>query len=370
VTGPEKVLVVDDTPHNVKLLADLLGVKGYAVATAVNGEEALAKVASESPDIILLDVMMPGLSGYDVCRRLRADPATALLPIVLVTSLDPQGERVKGIEAGADDFLPKPINQAELFARVRSLLRVKSLQDEVKRQAEALKEWNAKLEERVAEQVTQLKGMAQLKRFFAPAVAEAIVSAGERSILAPHRREISYVFVDLRGFTAFTDSAEPEEVESVLQLFHATMGALIDRYEGTLDRFAGDGILIFYNDPLPVPDAAQRATSMALAMQEHFRPLRERWSKMGYDLDLGIGIARGYATLGAFGYEGRVDYTAIGSVVNLAARLSNEAGPGEVLIDRRTRAALDDAADVESLGPIALKGFTQPVPVFRLMPSS
>ncbi len=169
-------------------------------------------------------------------RRLQAAcapiPATALLPIVLVTSLDPQGERVKGIEAGADDFLPKPINQAELFARVRSLLRVKSLQDEVKRQAEALKEWNARLEERVAEQVTQLKGMAQLKRFFAPAVADAIVSAGEKSILTPHRREISYVFADLRGFTAFTDSAEPEEVESVLQQFHATMGCARRRIRG------------------------------------------------------------------------------------------------------------------------------------------
>jgi adenylate cyclase len=364
--APSKVLVVDDTPQNVKLLADLLGVKGYAVATAVNGEEALAKVASERPDLILLDVMMPGLSGYDVCRRLRADAETALLPVVLVTSLDPQGERVKGIEAGADDFLSKPINQAELFARVRSLLRVKSLQDEVKRQAGALKEWNLTLEDRVAQQVAELESLSQLKRFFAPAVAEAIVSIGEKSILAPHRREICYVFVDLRGFTAFTDSAEPEEVESVLRLYHATMGALIAEYQGTIDRFAGDGILIFFNDPIPVADAAKRATRMALQMQDQFHSLRERWLKLGYELDLGIGIAHGYATLGAFGYEGRWDYSAIGTVVNLADRLCREAGPGEVLIDRRTRAALDDTAKVESRGPLALKGFAQPVPVFRL----
>jgi class 3 adenylate cyclase len=367
MSGSAKVLVVDDTPHNVKLLADLLGAKGYAVATAVNGEEALAKVASEAPDLILLDVMMPGLSGYDVCRRLREDPLTALLPIVLVTSLDPQGERVKGIDAGADDFLPKPINQAELFARVRSLLRVKALQDEVKRQADALKEWNAKLEERVNEQVAQLKGMAQLKRFFAPAVADAIISAGEKSsILAPHRREICYVFADLRGFTAFTDSAEPEEVEAALREFHATMGALVVECGGTLDKFAGDGMLIFFNDPLPVPDAPQRATRMAIAMQQRFCDLRARWLKLGYELGLGIGIAQGYATVGAFGYESRVDYTAIGSVVNLAARLSDKAGPGEVLIDRKTRASLDDGAKVEALGPIALEGFAQPVPVFRL----
>jgi adenylate cyclase len=366
-TQQAKVLVVDDTPHNVKLLADLLGVKGYAVATAVNGEEALAKVACEQPDLVLLDVMMPGLSGYDVCRHLRADPHSALLPVILVTSLDPQGERVKGIEAGADDFLSKPINQAELFARVRSLLRVKSLQDEVKRQAEALKEWNVKLEERVSEQIAQLKGMDQLKRFFAPAVVDAILSSGGKSILAPHRREICYVFVDLRGFTAFTDSAEPEEVESVLQAYHTAMGTLIAEHEGTLDRFAGDGILIFFNDPLPVPEAAQRAATMALRMLEAFRPLRARWAKLGYDLDLGIGIAKGYATLGAFGFEGRVDYTAIGSVVNLAARLSGEAGRGEVLIDRRTRAGLDEATLAAEVGPLALKGYAQPIPAFRLL---
>ena len=366
MSTPAKVLVVDDTPHNVKLLADLLAVKGYAVATAVNGEEALVKVASEQPDLILLDIMMPGLSGYDVCQRLRADPKTALLPIVLVTSLDPQQERIKGIEAGADDFLAKPINQPELFARVRSLLRVKSLQDEVHRQAAVLRDWNAKLEERVTEQVAQLERMSQLKRFFAPAVADAIVSAGEKSILAPHRREICYVFIDLRGFTAFTDSAEPEEVQLVLREYHATMGAIINEYEGTLDRFAGDGILVFFNDPLPVSDAPRRAAMMALRMQAQFRPMRNRWSKLGYDLELGIGIAKGFATLGAFGYEGRFDYSAIGSVVNLAARLCDEAQPGEVLLDRRAQAAIDDIAKVEHVGPLALKGYAQPVPAFRL----
>jgi len=365
-----KVLVVDDTPHNVKLLADLLAVKGYSVATAVNGDEALAKVASERPDLVLLDVMMPGLSGYDVCRRIRGDPGTALLPVVLVTSLDPQQERVKGMEAGADDFLSKPINQAELFARVRSLLRIKSLQDEVRRQADALQEWNAKLEQRVVLQVAELERMGQLKRFFAPAVADAILTAGEQSILAPHRREICYVFVDLRGFTAFTDSAEPEEVESVLREYHGAMGSLIVEYEGTVDRFAGDGILVFFNDPLPIPDPGRRAARMALRMQEQFRPLRARWEKLGYDLDLGIGIAQGFATLGAFGFEGRFDYSAIGGVVNLASRLCNKASAGEVLIDRKVRAALADDARVDTLTPLDLKGYAHPVPAFRLLGAS
>src|SRR6185369_13929824 len=238
--------------------------------------------------------MMPGLSGYDVCQRLRADPATALLPVVLVTSLDPQGERLKGIEAGADDFLSKPINQPELFARVRSLLRVKALQDEVRRQAEELKEWNAKLEERVADQVAQMQRLSQLKRFFSPKVAEAIINAGESSILAPHRREICYVFADLRGFTSFTDRAEPEEVEAVLRDYHAAMGSIANTHDGTIDRFAGDGILIFFNDPFPVSEPGKRAAAMALAMQARFVALRAHWQALGHDLDLGIGIALGF----------------------------------------------------------------------------
>jgi class 3 adenylate cyclase len=362
-----KVLVVDDTPVNVKLLGDLLGIKGYAVTTAQNGEEALAKLAADVPDIVLLDVMMPGLSGYDVCRRIRENSSTALLPVVMVTSLDPQQERLNGIEAGADDFLSKPINQPELFARVRSLLRIKALQDEVQRQAETLKRWNGELEQRVREQVDELQRLSLLKRFFAPAVADAIVSAGEQSILAPHRRDICYVFVDMRGFTAFTDSAEPEEVEAVLHEFHAAMGPLIVEHEGTIDRFAGDGILVFFNDPLPISEPGKRAARMALAMRAAFAPLRKKWLDTGYDLDIGVGIARGYATLGAFGYEGRFDYTAIGGVVNLAARLCGEAKPGQILVDQRMRAALGDAFATEPVGKMTLKGFAQPVATFELV---
>jgi class 3 adenylate cyclase len=365
-SAPRRILVVDDTPHNVKLLADLLQLKGYAVRTAANGEQALARIAEEVPDLVLLDIMMPGLSGYEVCRRIRMDAQTALLPVVLVTSLDPQQERVNGIEAGADDFLQKPINQAELFARVRSLLRVKSLQDEVRRQAEQLQQWNLRLEERVAGQVAQLERLGRLRRFFSAPVADAIVSGGDESMLAPHRREICVVFLDLRGFTAFTDSAEPEEVIAVLGEFHAAMGALITEYQGTVPHFAGDGILIFFNDPLPIPEPRRHAARMALAMQQRFLPLRERWSRMGYELHLGIGVAHGYATLGAVGYEGRWDYSAIGSVVNLAARLCGEAHGGEVLIDRRARAGLEDAFAIAERGALTLKGFAHPVPVFVL----
>ena len=361
-----RVLIVDDTPLNLKLLGDVLQAKGYAVTTANNGEEALAKLAADVPDIVLLDVMMPGLSGYDVCRRIRENATTSLLPVVMVTSLDPHQERLHGIEAGADDFLSKPINQPELLARVKSLLRIKALQDEVRRQTIELRQWNVKLEDRVRAQVAELQRLSQLKRFFAPAVADAIISAGEQSILTPHRREICYVFLDLRGFTAFTDAAEPEEVQSVLGDYHAAMGRLISEHEGTLDRFAGDGILVFFNDPFPIPEAGKRAAKMALEMRARFGELRTRWQQTGYDLDLGMGIARGYATLGAFGYEGRFDYTAVGRVVNLAARLCGEAKPGQILIDQRARAALGDEFGLEAIGPLVLKGFAQLVPVFAL----
>ncbi len=366
-SAPARVLVVDDTPQNVKLLADILGAKGFVAITAASGEEALAKLAAERPDIVLLDVMMPGLSGYDVCRRIRAEPATALLPVVLVTSLDPHQERVKGIEAGADDFLSKPIHQAELLARVRSLLRIKALQDEVRRQADQLREWNATLEERVRAATAENARLARLRQFFSAPVADAIVSAGEASLLAPHRREICCVFNDMRGFTAFTDAAEPEEVIALLAEFHAAMGPLVAEHEGTVPHFTGDGMLIFFNDPIEVPDACPRAARMALAMQDRFAPLSERWRRLGHDLKLGIGIARGYATLGALGYEGRFDYTAIGGVVNVAARLCGEAAGGEILVDRRARAGLDDAFALEPVEPLALKGYEKPVPAFRLL---
>ena len=367
MNAPAKILVVDDTPQNVKLLADLLTAKGYAPVTAASGEEALAKLAQDKPALVLLDIMMPGLSGYDVCRKLRADPATALLPVVLVTSLDPQQERIKGIEAGADDFVQKPFNHAELLARVRSLLRIKSLQDEVERQAAELREWNATLERRVDAALSEVDKLGRLKRFFSAPVAEAIVSAGEANLLAPHRRDICCVFVDLRGFTAFTDAAEPEEVMAVLGEFHAAMGALITEHEGTVPHFAGDGILIFFNDPLPMPDACERAARMSLAMQARFAPLSERWQAIGHELHLGIGIARGFATLGAVGYEGRVDYSAIGSVVNLAARLCGEAKGGQVLLDRRANAALAEHFVTVAGAPATLKGFDRPVQVFELV---
>jgi len=335
----QRILVVDDTPMNVKLLGDLLRSRGYEVATAVNGEEALASIAKSPPDLVLLDIMMPGLNGYEVCRKIRENPATALLPVVLCTSLDPAQERVKGIEAGADDFLSKPVNQPELFARVRSLLRVKGLQDE---------------------------RLARLKSFFSPQLAEAIASGKGEELLKPHRREITVEFFDLRGFTAFTDAAEPEEVAEMLHAFHAALGKLVLAEQGTLERFAGDSVMVFFNDPLPVERPAEHAVRTALATMEAFIPIAAHWRKRGHEIGLGIGIAQGYATLGAIGFEGRQDYAAIGNVTNLAARLCAEAKGGQILVDRKTMAALEGAFRFDDVGPLTLKGFEKPVPAFSL----
>jgi class 3 adenylate cyclase/CheY-like chemotaxis protein len=362
-----KVLVVDDTPQNVKLLADLLTVKGYAVVTAASGPEALEKIDGEQPDLVLLDVMMPGMSGYDVCRKVRENLGTGILPIVMVTALDPGQERIKGLEAGADDFLTKPVNQAELLARVKSLVRVKQLYDTVQRQAGELSDLNRTLEARVGEQVGQLERLGRLKRFFSPQLAELIVAGDAEDPLRSHRREITVVFLDLRGYTAFSETAEPEELMGVLREYHGEMGRLVLAHEGTLERFTGDGMMIFFNDPVPVPNPAERAIRMALAMRERVAELRVGWDKRGYELDFGIGVAQGYATIGAIGFEGRWDYGAIGTVTNLAARLCGEARPGQILISRRVIATVDQLAEVEPLGEMSLKGFHRPVTVFNVL---
>jgi adenylate cyclase len=357
---PARILVVDDTPSNVKLLADILHARGYAVVTAVNGAEALARVERDAPDLVLLDVMMPGMSGYEVCRKLRDNPATAMLPVIMVTALDPGQERVKGIEAGADDFLTKPIHQPEILARVRSLLRIKALHDQ-------LTELNRHLEARVVEQVSQLERLSRLKRFFSPALAEAIVTGGADDPLKSHRREIVVVFVDLRGFTPFAETSEPEEVMSVLREYHAAMGEAILAHEGTLERFTGDGMMIFFNDPVPVADPQARAVRMALAMRQTVEALTARWRKLGHELDFGVGIAQGYATIGAIGFEGRWDYGAIGTVTNLAARLCGEARPGQILVSRRLYAAIDTLVEADPIGELSLKGFAKPVTAFNVL---
>ena len=360
------ILVVDDLPQNVRLLEAILAPRGYRVAAAHSGREALTVVAEQPVDLVLLDILMPEMDGYAVCRALRAEPATSFLSVVMITASGEQ-EKVAAIEAGADDFIAKPFDQAELLARVRSLLRIKRYHDTIESQAAELAAWNRELEQRVAEQVEALERMARLRRFLSPQLAELVLSSGDESFLRSHRREITVVFCDLRNFTSFAETVEPEDVMAVLSEYHTALGDLVYRFEGTLERFIGDGLMVIFNDPLDCPDAPERAVRMALAMRGRVAELAEGWSRKGYDLDFGVGIAQGHATLGRIGFEGRSDYTAIGSVTNLAARLCAEAQGRQILISQRVFSAIQDVVVVDALGELSLRGFAKPSKAYNVV---
>jgi class 3 adenylate cyclase len=360
------ILVVDDTPTNIRLMAAALEPLGYHVLGAESGADALSLAQSEPLDLILLDLVMPGMDGYEVCQRLRADPATSFLPVIMVTASTDR-DRVRAIELGADDFLMKPIHTPELRARVRSLLRIKAYHDTIEAQAAELTEWNRTLEERVEQQVQEIQRMGRLRRFLPPQLAELIVSSGDDAFLESHRREISVVFCDLRGFTSFTESTEPEEMIRVLRAYHAAMGEEAFRFGGTVGRFAGDGLMIFFNDPVPIPDPAERAVRMAVAMRERMDGLIAAWRRVGYELGFGVGLALGHATLASLGFEGRFEYEPNGHVVNLAARLCEVAAPRQILIDQHLHAVVEELVETELLDGLILKGIVRPVAAYNVL---
>ena len=360
------LLVVDDDEGNRDLLGRRLAREGYVVRTARDGAEALAAVVSGPVDLVLLDVMMPGIDGYEVLRRLKAEPSTRDVPVLMISALDELGSVVRCIELGAEDYLAKPFEPVLLRARIGACLEKKRLHDREAALRHELADWNRTLEERVREQVAQLERLSRLKRFFSPQLAELIVEGGAEDPLRTHRREITVAFLDLRGSTAFMETAEPEEVMGVLREYQSAMGELVLEHEGTLERFTGDGMMVFFNDPVPVPDGPARAVRMALAMRERVRVLSADWHRRGWDLGHGVGIAQGYATIGAIGFEGRWDYGAIGTVTNLAARLCAEARPDEILVSQRVAAAVEGLTDLADVGPLTLKGFARPVPAWRV----
>jgi class 3 adenylate cyclase/CheY-like chemotaxis protein len=363
---PPLILVVDDNEANRDILATRLEANGYRPIQAADGEEALAATREHLPDLLLLDVMMPKIDGIEVCRQLKADKSLPFTPIILVTAKTDTKDIVQGLDAGADEYLTKPVDQGSLVARVRSALRQKTLHDEVARQARELAEWNRTLEARVEAQLGEIERANGLKRFLAPQIAD-VISAGDQRALDSHRREVTVVFCDLRGFTAFSESAEPEEVLGVLRAYHAALGALIHEHEGTLERFTGDGVMVFFNDPVPCPEPAAKAVRMAVAMRRRCGELAVTWRKHGYELGFGVGIAHGYATLGRIGFEGRSDYAAIGSVVNLAARLCGEAAAGQIVVERKVLIAVEALTETEELGALTLKGFHRPIPAFNIV---
>ena len=355
-----KILIVDDDPFNLDLLEQELADQGYTLERAGDGEEALQKVETFLPDVILLDYMMPKMNGIEVVKRLKQDERYKGMPVILLTAKGSQEDKVRGLDAGADDYVVKPFESFELLARVRSMVRIKQMHD-------SLEEWNRSLKDRVKQQVDEIGRMGRLKRYLSPQIAETILKNEDDSLFKSHRREITVVFLDLRGFTAFSDSAEPEEIMELLRTYHAEMGKLIFEFQGTLERFAGDGIMVFFNDPIPCEDHTEKAVRMALAMGARVKELRTGWLKRGYDLDLGIGLAAGYATLGNIGFEGRMDYGAVGNVTNLAARLCDEAKGGQILTNQRTLSKIEEIFEAEPLEDLHVKGFARPVAAVNIV---
>jgi adenylate cyclase len=362
--NPARILVVDDNETNRDILVTRLTKHGYETLQAADGEEALVSAAQHRPDLMLLDVEMPKLDGFEVCRRLKKDPAMPFMPIILCTARAASQDVVTGLDAGADEYLTKPIDQAALVARVRSMLRIKELHDQVQAQAQDLASWNQTLEQRVNEQVTELDRMNKLKSFLSPQIAKLVVS--DEKLLESHRRDITAVFCDLRGFTAFAEHAEPEDIITVLQEYYRCLGESIDRFEGTLQHFAGDGLLIIFNDPIACADPAVRAVRMAVEMRSQVAGLADKWRRYGHELGFGIGIASGHATLGNVGYEGRFHYSATGTVVNVGARLCAHAGDGQILIDSRVQVAVEKVAELETIGELDLKGLHRPIRAFNV----
>jgi DNA-binding response OmpR family regulator len=361
-----RILVVDDVRENVRLLEAVLEAHGYEVVSATDGHSALELAVSAKPDLVLLDVLMPQPDGYEICSRLRAQDQTAVLPVIMLTASE-GAEKTRAIEAGADDFIPKPFNRDELLTRIRSLLRIKRYHDTITSQAAELLDLNRTLEERVRAQLDQLERLQRLRRFLSPQLADAIVSSGDESILRSHRRQVAMIFVDLRGWTTFVDAVEPEELMRVLREFHDAIGGLVRRFDATVGFIEGDGVQLFFNDPIEVPDAALRAIRLGCALRAEMAELTGRWQKRGYDLDFGAGMALGYATCGEVGFEERSDYAAIGAVTNLASRLADEAAPGQILITQRLYAEVGDDVEVQSMGEFRLKGFQRPVTAFDVL---
>lgn len=372
------LLVVDDNEDNRLTLSLQLNGQGYHnITIATNGQEALSVLSSKPFELVLLDIMMPDLNGYEVLARMRSSPELRNIPVIMISAIGELDSVVHCIELGAEDYLPKPFEPTLLRARVRASLERKWLHDQVvaqaadlAAQAAELATWNKTLEQRLADQLAEIERMGKLRRFLSPQIADLIVASGMEKQLQSHRREITALFCDLRGFTGFSETSDPEDVVMLLRDYHAAIGQIIIKYSATLEHFAGDGVMVFLNDPVPIDKPELKAVRMALEMRDAIGTLTEKWRRLGHDIGFGIGISHGFATLGTIGFEGRFDYAAIGTVSNIASRLCDEAKPGQILISPRVLMAVEDSMKVQPVGELTLKGIRRPMTAYNVVAPS
>ncbi|MDZ4083742.1 MAG: response regulator [Bdellovibrionales bacterium] len=361
-----KILVVDDDWDVGATICDLMQMNGYNVSYAASATAALDYLKENDVDLVISDVRMPGINGFEFCRLARTLWANEFVPIILLTGNESEFEMVKGLDSGADDFIMKPPLPAELFAKIRALLRLRSLQLKNKEQAEMLSHWNRDLESRVQNQVTELQRLERFKRYFSPHVAELIVGDDFEARIGTHRREITSLFVDLRGFTAFAESASPDDVMRVLNEFYAVVGGIAMSHNATVGSLTGDGMMFFFNDPVEIPNHRLEAVRVAVEIRGRVRELTTKWQQQGYRLGFGIGLAEGHATIGGLGFNAFWTYTVVGSTVNLAARLCAEARDGEILVSDRFRSSVQGSVQVEPCGLRSFKGFSDGIVVFNV----
>jgi class 3 adenylate cyclase len=347
VSGSSRILAVDDNKQNLSLLQRALASAQYEVVTAEDGPTALQLIGRAAPDLVLLDVMMPGMSGYEVCQRIRANEATCLLPVVMLTSLTDVADRIRGIEAGADDFLSKPVNREELLTRVKSLLRIKTLHDEVETKNHLLR---------------NLFG----RYVSADLAAEIVADPGRHLKLGGDKREVTIMFGDLRGFTPLAEELDPHDVVDILNSYLKLVIDTVFEFRGTLDKFRGDGFMAFFGAPIAREDDPLNAVRCALAIQE--RLMRITFTNFPeVRLHMGIGINTGVVIAGNIGSERRTDYTVIGSEVNTAQRFESNAGPGQILITGNTYERVKQAVQVRKLGPLRVTGKQEGVPAYDVL---
>ena len=344
---PRRILAVDDNKQNLILVEKALTTADYEVLTARDGSTALSMIESASPDLVLLDVMMPGMSGYEVCEQIRANEATRLLPVVMLTALNDVADRVRGIDAGADDFLSKPFNREELLTRVKSLLRIKTLHDDLEGKNRLLR--------------------TLFGRYVSEEVANEIVADPGRHLkLGGEKREVTTLFGDLRGFTPIAETLDPQDAVDILNVFLTHVVDVVFEFGGTLDKFRGDGIMAFFGAPVAHQDDPTRAVRCALHMQERMKGVTfQKFQDLR--LHMGIGINTGIVIAGNIGSERRMDYTVIGDEVNVAQRFESNAGPGQILITGNTYERVKESVQVRDLGTLRVKGKSEGVTAYDVL---